>query len=31
MVGEDDLPPGAKIGTGVTLIDLADQSKVFTF
>lgn len=31
MVGEDDLPPGAKIGTGVTLIDLADQAKVFTF
>jgi predicted peroxiredoxin len=31
MVGEDDLPPGAKIGTGVTLIDIADQSKVFTF
>lgn len=31
LVGEDDLPPGTKIGTGMTLIDLADQSKVFTF
>lgn len=31
MVGEDDLPPGAQIGTGATLIDLADQAKVFTF
>jgi predicted peroxiredoxin len=31
MLGEDELPPGAKIDTGVTLIDLADQSKVFTF
>lgn len=31
LVGEDDLPPGAKISTGMTLIDLADQSQVFTF
>ena len=31
LVGEDDLPPGTKIGTGVTLIDLAAESQVFTF
>jgi predicted peroxiredoxin len=31
LVSEDDLPPGLKIGTGVTLIDLAAESKVFTF
>jgi predicted peroxiredoxin len=31
LVGEDDLPPGAKISTGMTLIDLAEQSKVFSF
>jgi hypothetical protein len=27
----DDLPPGTAIGTGVTLIDLDAQAKVFTF
>jgi predicted peroxiredoxin len=31
LIGEDDLPPGLKIGTGVTLIDLAAESQVFTF
>lgn len=31
MVGEEDLPPGVKIGTGMTLIDLAAESQVFTF
>jgi predicted peroxiredoxin len=31
LIAEDDLPPGTKIGTGVTLIDLAAESKVFTF
>jgi predicted peroxiredoxin len=31
LVSEEDLPPGAKISTGVTLIELAEQSKVFTF
>lgn len=31
MVAEEDLPPGAKIGTGVALIDLAAESQVFTF
>jgi hypothetical protein len=28
---EEELPPGTKIGTGVTLIDLAAESKVFSF
>jgi predicted peroxiredoxin len=31
MVGEDDLPPGTRISTGATLIDLAAESQVFTF
>ena len=31
MIGEEDLPPGTKIGTGMTLIDLAAESQVFTF
>jgi predicted peroxiredoxin len=31
LVGEEDLPPGTRIGTGVTLIDLAAESQVFTF
>ena len=31
LIGEDDLPPGARIGTGMTLIDLAAESQVFTF
>jgi predicted peroxiredoxin len=31
MVSEDDLPPGARIGTGVTLIELAAESPGFTF
>ena len=31
LVSEDDLPPGLKIGTGVTLIDLAAESQVFSF
>jgi tRNA 2-thiouridine synthesizing protein D len=31
LIGADDLPPGTAIGTGVTLIDLATESKVFTF
>lgn len=31
LISEEDLPPGTKIGTGVTLIDLAAESKVFTF
>jgi predicted peroxiredoxin len=31
LIGEDDLPPGCKIGTGVTLIDLAVDAKVFSF
>lgn len=31
MVGEEDLPPGSAIGTGVTLIDLAAESQVFSF
>lgn len=31
LVAEDDLPPGLKIGTGVTLIDLAAEAQVFTF
>ncbi len=31
LISADDLPPGTAIGTGVTLIDLAAESKVFTF
>ena len=31
LISEDELPPGTKIGTGVTLIDLAAESKVFSF
>ena len=31
LVGEEDLPPGARISTGATLIDLAAEAKVFTF
>jgi predicted peroxiredoxin len=31
LIGADDLPPGTAIATGVTLIDLAAESKVFTF
>jgi predicted peroxiredoxin len=31
LVAEDDLPPGCKIGTGATLIDLAVEAKVFSF
>jgi len=31
MITPDDLPPGTSIGTGVTLIDLAVEAKVFTF
>ncbi len=31
MIGEEDLPPGTMIGTGVELIDLAAESQVFTF
>ncbi len=31
LIGADDLPPGCEIGTGVTLIDLAVDSKVFSF
>ncbi len=31
MIGEDDLPPNFKIGTGYDLIDIAEESKLFTF
>jgi len=31
MVTEEDLPPGTRIGTGATLIDLATEAQVFTF
>ena len=31
LISEDELPPGLKIGTGVTLIDLAAKSQVFSF
>ncbi len=31
LIAEEDLPPGARIGTGATLIDLAAESQVFTF
>lgn len=31
MIGPDELPKGVEIGTGVQLIDLASESKVFTF
>lgn len=31
MIGGDDLPKGVEIGTGGQLIDIAAQSKVFTF
>jgi len=31
LVGEEDLPPGWRIGTGVTLIQTAVEAKVFTF
>jgi predicted peroxiredoxin len=31
LISADDLPPGTRIGTGVTLIDLAVSAKVFTF
>jgi predicted peroxiredoxin len=31
MVTPDELPPGTAIGTGVTLIDLAVEARVFSF
>jgi hypothetical protein len=31
MIGADELPPGCEIGTGLTLIDIAVEAKVFTF
>ncbi len=31
LISEDELPPRLTIGTGVTLIELAAESKVFTF
>ena len=31
LISEDELPPGLTIATGVTLIELAAESKVFTF
>ncbi len=31
MIGPDELPKGVQIGTGAQLIDIAAQSKVFTF
>ncbi len=31
LISEDDLPPNFKISTGPVLIDLAAESKVFTF
>ncbi len=31
LIAAEDLPPGTAIGTGLTLIDLAAESKVFTF
>jgi predicted peroxiredoxin len=31
LIAADELPPGTAIGTGVTLIDLAAEAKVFTF
>jgi predicted peroxiredoxin len=31
LLGDDDLPPNTAIGTGVTLIDLATESKGFSF
>ncbi|MFZ5447943.1 MAG: hypothetical protein ACOZFS_04825 [Thermodesulfobacteriota bacterium] len=31
LISAEDLPPGTAIGTGVTLIDLAEESEVFTF
>ena len=31
MIGEDDLPAGFSISTGVTLIELAEDAQVFSF
>ncbi|QGY39279.1 sulfur reduction protein DsrE [Pseudodesulfovibrio cashew] len=31
MLGEDDLPAGFEISTGMVLIDLAEEAKVFSF
>lgn len=31
MIGEDDLPPNFRMATGMELIDLAAESKLFTF
>ena len=31
MIGEDDLPSGFFISTGVTLIELAEEAQVFSF
>ncbi len=31
LIGEEDLPPGVRIGTGATLIDLAAVAQTFTF
>lgn len=31
MIGEEDLPRGFQMGTGALLIDLAAESKLFTF
>ena len=31
MIGEDDLPKGFSISTGVTLIELAEDAQVFSF
>ena len=31
MIGEDDLPAGFFISTGVTLIELAEEAQVFSF
>jgi predicted peroxiredoxin len=30
-IGEDDLPPNFQIATGYELIDIAEESKLFTF
>lgn len=31
MIGADDLPPNFRLATGMELIDLAAESKLFTF
>ncbi len=31
MIGEDDLPKGFAISTGVALIDIAEEAKTFSF